>query len=71
MTTSSVQPFTWEAYLEAMEENPEFDLFSRFSFDHLTDFEIERIIFRMRHSGASLKRKGEALRRQSHNGGQG
>lgn len=37
------RPFTWEAYADEFDHNPEFDLFAKFSFDHLSEFEREQI----------------------------
>tara|TARA_R110001592_G_scaffold337300_1_gene623635 strand:- start:251531 stop:251767 length:237 start_codon:yes stop_codon:yes gene_type:complete len=55
------QPFTWEAYNEEFECDPDFDLLAKFSFDHLTEAECNEIGLRMRQSAEALKAEVDAL----------
>ena len=63
MTDTTPQPFTWEAYVEALAENPEFDLFELFTFDHLSEQEIVQVMDGMRSASDRLQREALALRR--------
>ena len=58
----SKQPFTFEAYKAAFKQDPDFDLFKRFSFDHLNDAEIEQISHWMKRQADNCYAEAEALR---------
>ena len=59
--TMKLKPFTWEAYSAEFDRDPDFDLFAKFSFDHLSQAECNEIRFRMRRAGDSLMAEAEAL----------
>lgn len=49
------QPFTWEAFEAAAAENPNLDILSEFSFDHLRGAELETMIERAYTAATHLK----------------
>ena len=55
------QPFTWDAFWEEESEDPDFDLFERFTFDHLSDGEIQAIADKMRVTGQAYSDEADAL----------
>lgn len=59
--SSTPEPFDWEAYVEAMAQDPDFDLFERFTFHHLSALEIEEIVCRMHAHAESLIGEAKAL----------
>lgn len=64
MTTP--QPFTWEAYnAKARTLGPFFELFAEFSFDHLSNAEIEQIITELSQSAEALRTEASQLMRQA------
>jgi len=63
---STAQQFTWESYFERFDATGgDFDLFQAFTFDHLSDGEVQEIIETMQSQAALLKKKAAVLRRQN------
>lgn len=48
------QPFTWEAYWRELYANPHFFLFDKFTFDHMTEAEIDAVQVQMQTQGEYL-----------------